>query len=197
MAALRPTAPLLALASLLLLLVLIPGPAEAQQYFKKSELLGDMFPTADRVEPVTLDVTPADQRRARTDLGGRLPNDTYTLYRATTQGQTVGWCLFDDQLGQHEPITFGVQLDPAGTLVRIEVVVYREDRGAEIRSRRFRKQFEGKSGGDPIRLGSDIQAVSGATYSSRSATVVARRAVFLASLLAPENVADASEDSEP
>ena len=196
MAGFRSAATLLA-SVFLLLAALTPAPAEAQQYFKKSELLGDMFPTAERVEPVTLQVTPADQRRARAELGGRVPNEAYTWYRATADGETVGWCLFDDQLGQPEPITFGVQLDPAGTLVRIEVVTYREDRGAEIRSRRFRRQFEGKGASDPIKLGSDIQAVSGATYSSRSATVVARRAVFLASLLVPDNVADASQEKGP
>ena len=176
--------PRLVLAALLLLCAAaVPSQASAQQFFKKSELLADMFPTAERVGPVALDLSKAEMARAVKVLGRKLPRRSYTFYEASAAGKVLGWCLFDDQIGQHEPITFGVQLDASGSLVRIEVVTFREKRGSEIRSKRFRKQFTGKRMGDPLRLNSDIQAVSGATYSSRSATVVAARALLLTSLL--------------
>ena len=62
-------------------------------------------------------------------------------------------------------------------------MVYREPRGDEVRDPRFRKQFEGKTAQDPLRLGRDIDAVSGATVSSASlATGVHRAAVLVEEL---------------
>lgn len=184
------------LATLCLLLVaVLPVVAEAdprahgargpvsQQFATKSELLADMFATAERVAPVKLTLTEHDQLRAKEETGRAVPLAAYTFYEATRGSEVVGYCLFDDQVGQHEPITFAVQLTADGTLARMEVVVYREERGSEIRSNRFRKQFVGKRLGDSLRLGDGVDAVSGATYSSRAATVVAKRALLLTSLL--------------
>ncbi len=176
--------PRITLAALCLFLAAaLPTQACAQQFFKKSELLAEMFPSARRVAPVELTLTKAELASAEATLGHGLPQSTYTFYEASAGNEVLGWCLFDDQIGQHEPITFGVQVGADGALVRLEVVTYREKRGAEIRSGRFRGQFVGKRSGDPLKLNAGIQAVSGATYSSRSATVVAARALLLASLL--------------
>ena len=48
-----------------------------------------------------------------------------------------------------------------------------------MRDERFRRQFVGKSGRDPIAANLDIVAVSGATISSRAMAVGVRRAVVL------------------
>ena len=76
--------------------------------------------------------------------------------------------------------------------MRQEIVVYRESRGDEVRDERFRAQFVGKSAADAIDTDSDIQAVSGATISSRAMAVGVKRAVVLFDeLLKPTHVASA------
>ena len=67
---------------------------------------------------------------------------------------------------------------------RVEIMVYREPRGDEVRDVRFRKQFQGKTSQDPLRLNRDIDAVSGATVSSASLAVGVRRATILVEELA-------------
>ncbi len=57
---------------------------------------------------------------------------------------------------------------------------YAGDRGREICSKQFEKQFRGKTPGDPIRIGKDIDAVSGATSSSVAMTDSVRRIARLA-----------------
>ena len=64
-------------------------------------------------------------------------------------------------------------------MLRQEIVVYREARGDEVRDERFRAQFVGKSARDAIDTDQDIQAVSGATISSRAMAVGVKRAVVL------------------
>jgi len=98
---------------------------------------------------------------------------------ATTAGQVDGYAFIDDEIGQHEPITFAVRLSAAGVVDRQEVLVYREAFGDEIRDPRFRKQFVGKRPSDACRLGVDIDAVSGATISSESMARGVKRALVL------------------
>ena len=177
------TAPALALLTALLAWA-VPGTATAQQFWKKSELLADMFPEADRVEPVELTLSEAMLEEARAHLGYGLPSARYVFYVARKGDALLGAALFDDQIGQHEPITFGLQFDPRGIVLRVEVVTYREAYGAEIRHARFRDQFRGKTDKDALLPGKDVRIVSGATYSSRSAAMVVRRGTLLARWLA-------------
>jgi electron transport complex protein RnfG len=46
--------------------------------------------------------------------------------------------VIDDELGLHQPITFATRLSSHGKVERVEIVVYREPRGAEVRDARFR-----------------------------------------------------------
>lgn len=57
---------------------------------------------------------------------------------------------------------------------------YVGERGREVCSERFAQQFRGKASNDPIRVGEDIDAVTGATVSSRTMATSVRRIVHLA-----------------
>ena len=72
-------------------------------------------------------------------------------------------------------ITYAVAIDPAGTVRGIEILDYRETYGGEIRNPKWRQQFVGKRNGAALRLGGDIQNISGATLSSRHVTDGVRR----------------------
>lgn len=82
-------------------------------------------------------------------------------------------------IGKHELITYAVAIDPQGTIRGVEILDYRETRSGEVRDPRCRAQFVGKGSGDPLRLGEDIQNLSGATLSCRHVTDGVRRLVFL------------------
>ncbi|HVY49294.1 MAG TPA: FMN-binding protein, partial [Minicystis sp.] len=86
-----------------------------------------------------------------------------------------GFAVLDDEKGMHEPIDFAVRFSPRGAVERVEIVEYREAYGDEVRSKRFRDQFLGKTAADPIAVGQDIDVVSGASISSRSIAVGVKR----------------------
>jgi Na+-translocating ferredoxin:NAD+ oxidoreductase subunit G len=164
-------------------LALLANPANARQYWKKSALLADMFPDSERVAPQVLTMDDAAKASFQTRLGYAAPVDSYTFYVATT-GETVdGYVLFDDQIGQHEPITFAVQLDATGVILRQEIVVYREKYGAEVQHPRFRGQFVGRSAADGFKPGEDVRIISGATYSSKAMAMGVHRATVLGAML--------------
>jgi hypothetical protein len=168
---------------LALLWLLVPELAMAQQFWTKSALLTDMFPASDRVEPIELVLEGDLAVQAKEMLGYAPPLTTYTFYVARTGDHVDGYVLFDDQVGQHEPITFAVELSAEGAVLRQEIVVYRERYGSEVRAARFRGQFVGKTADDALVAGQDVMIVSGATYSSKAMAIGVKRAVVLGRLL--------------
>lgn len=143
-------------------------PARAQAVFwDTGPMLSSFFPAADTVgyEQIVLSDTELAAVAARI---GYAPHAEWTVFVARTGATVVGYAVVDDELGQHEPITFGVQLSTAAVIERVEVMVYREPYGEEVRDDRFRQQFVGRRAAQPWRLGHEVIAVSGATISSAS-----------------------------
>lgn len=94
-------------------------------------------------------------------------------------GKAQGYALIDAEIGKHLPITYVVGLSAQGEVTRVEMMVFREVRGWEVRERRFMQQFEGKKGGDQFKLGAQIANVSGATLSGAAMTKGVKRALLL------------------
>ena len=55
-------------------------------------------------------------------------------------------------------------------IAKTKILVYREDYGGEIGSKRWLKQFIGKKSSDKLKYEKDIIAISGATISALSMT---------------------------
>ncbi len=156
------------------------GVARADQvYFTPRDLLADFFRTSQNVTFKKVQLSDGDRSRLAQRLGYTPSKPSYTFYVATSVGRVDGYAIIDEELGEHQPITFAVKLSPDGRVERQEVVVYREPRGDEVRDERFRHQFVGKGPRDPIATNEDIVAVSGATISSRAMANGVKRAVGL------------------
>ncbi|HSY38009.1 MAG TPA: FMN-binding protein [Polyangia bacterium] len=173
-----------------------PAPTETS-YFSTRAVLAAFFPKSERVTYRTLVLDPPLRARLRQRLGYAPARDRYTIFVAQTQGKVDGYAVIDDEVGLHQPITFATRLSTRGIIERVEIMVYREPRGDEVRDARFRKQFEGKTAQDPLRLDRDIDAVSGATISSASTAVAVRRAAVLVEELTAEGSALASTANAP
>jgi Na+-translocating ferredoxin:NAD+ oxidoreductase RnfG subunit len=166
--------PLLAMVALL-----EARPAQAEAYWDKPALLKDFFAKSERVTFAKIALTPAQQQNLRKRLGYDAPAQ-WTVYYGKTGERVDGVAVIDNELGQHQPITFGVLIGADGVLKRVEVMVYREAYGAEVQQARFRNQFVGKTAGDALRHGADIVAIAGATISSKSMANGVRRTMAMA-----------------
>ena len=146
-------------------------PAHAVEYTTPQALLSEHFRGSERVTYLKVKLDAGQRTQLETRLGRPLPKPEYAFFVATSTGQADGYALFDDQLGQHEPISFATFFDADGRITRVEVVAYREPFGDGIRAERFRKQFVGRSAKSQFRAGTDIDAISCSTISSRSLCV--------------------------
>jgi hypothetical protein len=151
----------------------------AGNFFTTPQILKEFFPKSQRVTYRKVKLGPAELAAVQGRLGYKPAKPEYVIFVATTGEQVDGYAVIDDELGQHEQITFAVKLSSAGVVERQEVMVYREAYGEEITDSRFRRQFQGKTAKDPVRAGVDIDVVTGATISSRSMTIGVRRALVL------------------
>ncbi len=79
----------------------------------------------------------------------------------------LGYCVESKVVSRSGPFKIRVLLDPQFHVKQATVISYPWDRGGDVRKRAFTSQFEGKGPNDPIRVGKDIDVMTGATISSR------------------------------
>ncbi|WP_320819215.1 FMN-binding protein [Thalassolituus sp.] len=99
-------------------------------------------------------------------------------------GDTALWILSD--IGKERPITFAV-VTRAQKIERIEVMIFREARGDEIRLPAYTAQFVDQMLTDEGKLSRHVDGISGATYSVRTMKRIARLALLLDRWIAPSN----------
>lgn len=156
--------------------------AAATVYWELPALLTSFFPGADRVSFAKVALSQQERAALSRKLGRPLRSD-WTIFIATKAGQVTGYAVVDEVRGMHEPITYATRFTPAGAISRMEVMRYREAYGGEVREQRFLTQFNGKTAASPMRAGSDITAISGATISSYAVTRGAEETAALLGLL--------------
>jgi hypothetical protein len=173
------------LAVALLAVALAPAAARADQVFlREADAPAALFGEGVRAARSTLALSPAELAALSQRVGRRVDQREYpVLTVSSASGQLLGWIFVLDVVGQTLPITFAVGVKADGRVQDLQVMVYREPHGSEIRERRFRAQFAGKRLEDPILVGKDVDAITGATISSHSATYAARKALALAEIL--------------
>ncbi|MEO0139469.1 MAG: FMN-binding protein [candidate division WOR-3 bacterium] len=101
------------------------------------------------------------------------------FYRGYKGGELYTTLVIDDIKGKHMPITYMVVLDDKGKVKAVEILIYREKYGWEIKEKTFLKQFEGKGKEDDLAHGKVIRNIPGATISVKSITAGVKRILFL------------------
>jgi len=148
-------------------------------YLSPDEAAKLMFPKSETVREAILSLTPKQKDIIQNRIGWNFPETSFECFIGETDGQTDGWAIIQNTIGKHKPMTYMVGVTPDGKISNVEVLVYRESRGSEVRKKRFNYQYEGKDVRDPIRINRDIINISGATMSVRSMSAGAKRVLVL------------------
>ena len=139
-----------------------------------------MFPESDHIRSEVIIITENQKQLIEERIGWHFPETTFDCFIGETKGKVDGWAFIQHTIGKHKPMTYMVGVDDQGEVFGIEVLVYRESRGSEVRKKRFNYQYEGKTAYDPIRINRDIINISGATMSVRSMSAGVKRVLVLA-----------------
>ena len=140
---------------------------QLQVYLTKKQAFKIAFPEADEIKKEKQWIT-SDQKLSIGELCLQtVTENRFTFYLGIKNGKPVGYMLIDNIIGKSFPITFMTVLNLDGTVRDVEIMVYREPQGWEVRNKSFRSQFYGKDSSTDSR---DIMSISGATLSATSIT---------------------------
>ncbi|HXX75526.1 MAG TPA: FMN-binding protein [Nitrospiraceae bacterium] len=151
----------------------------ADVYMTEEECIKIMFPKSERVRKDVITLSPDKKKEIEERIGWKFPEESFEVYIGETGTQVDGYALVQNTIGKHKPMTYMVGVDNEGRVSDVELLVFREARGSEVRTKRFNVQYEGKTVLDPVRLNKDIINISGATMSVRSMTAGIKRVLVL------------------
>ncbi len=94
-------------------------------------------------------------------------------------GQIIGYAAMSTAPGYGGPIDVLVGVDPTGVVLGVEIVAQRESPGffRLVTSSDLVAEYTGRAVTDPLRLGDDLDAITGATVSAEGVTNAVRAAV--------------------
>ena len=151
----------------------------AEVFMSEEEGVKIMLPKSERVRKDVIKLSPEKKAQIEERIGWKFPEESFEVYIGETGSQIDGYALVQNTIGKHKPMTYMVGVDNKGRVSDIELLVFRESRGSEIRQKRFNSQYEGKTVLDPVRINKDIINISGATMSVRSMSAGIKRVLVL------------------
>ena len=142
-------------------LLVLTAQAGAELYFSQAEVAAKLLPGA-ALTALNVDLSEGEAKAIEKASGEKVRFRHLNLWQAAD-----GSLLFIDKvLGKHDFITYAVALRPNGTVSGLEIMEYLEAYGKQVRGEKWRGQFVGKGKDAPLKLGEDIDAISGATISA-------------------------------
>ena len=128
----------------------------------KKEALEVAFPGADKIKKDRVWLT-KEQILAIEEINMfKLVENRFTFYQGIKNGKPMGAMLIDNIIGKSFPITFMTVLNTDGTVRDVEIMIYRESQGWEVKYDSFLRQFFGKNSTSDRRK---ILTITGATLS--------------------------------
>ncbi|TAJ25177.1 MAG: FMN-binding protein [Nitrospirae bacterium] len=138
-----------------------------------------MFPQSERVRKEVLRLNREQKTLVESRIGWKFPEESFEVYVGETGTTIDGYAMVHNTIGKHKPMTYMVGVDNKGRVSNVELLIFREARGSEVRTKRFNYQYEGKTVLDPVRINKDIINISGATMSVRSMSAGVKRVLVL------------------
>jgi len=114
------------------------------------------------------------------ELASRKVEILNAVFRVEKEGQVLAYGFLVSPRGYGGPLTMMVGIDKEGRVTGIKVLEHRETPGLGdkvVAGSEFLEQFKNKTPSDPVEIKKDIDAVSGATISSKGVTAGVRAAL--------------------
>ena len=131
------------------------------------ETIQEIFPSATNISELSI---------SRDVQTSRRPGNQIISEIRDSSGM-VGYCVESELVSRSGPFRIRVFLDQQLVVKRVIVTSYPWERGRDVRKWAFTSQFEGKGPNDAIEIDKDIDAMTGATISSRVMSEGIREAI--------------------
>ncbi len=119
------------------------------------------------IETFTMESIPV-QNNLNKDLPSKITGEN--LFKLFDGKSLIGYIFIEQAPSKTAQFDYMVLLDKNFKILHSKVLIYREEYGGEIGSKRWLKQFVGKIPGDRVDYKTNIDGIAGATISVRSMT---------------------------
>lgn len=151
----------------------------AEIFMTEEDAVKITLPTSERIRKTVIRLSQEKKDHIEQRIGWKFPEESFEVYIGETGNKIDGYAMVHNTIGKHKHMTYMVGVDAQGACSNVELLVFREAKGSEVRRKRFNAQYEGKTVSDPIRINKDIINISGATMSVRSISAGVKRALVL------------------
>jgi Na+-translocating ferredoxin:NAD+ oxidoreductase RnfG subunit len=150
-----------------------------EEFMTEEQALKTVMPKSQQIHKELIRLTAEKKELIEQRIGWKFPEDSFELYIGQTGDKIDGYAMVHNTIGKYKPMTYMVGVDAKGTCTDVELLVFRDAKGSEVRTKRFNAQYDGKTVTDPIRINKDIINISGATMSVRSMSAGVKRVLVL------------------
>lgn len=151
----------------------------AEVFMTEEDAVKIMLAGTERVRKDVIRLSQEKKDAIEQRIGWKFPEESFELYIGETGDRIDGYAMVHNTIGKHKHMTYMVGVDNRGACTDVELLVFREAKGSEVRRKRFNAQYEGKTVSDPIRINKDIINITGATMSVRSISAGVKRVLVL------------------
>ena len=170
------------LSILLLQLLALPGISWGGALMSKADALKLAFPAAERIETINLFLTEAQMAQVKRRSGVTPDSALYTFYVGKKGQEITGYAAIEAATVRTLPETVMVVLNPDGSVRFTEILAFFEP-SEYMPSKRWLDQFRQIRLSTALRVGADIQGISGATLSAQAITRQVRKTTALCEIL--------------
>ena len=168
---------------LIILSVFLSASLQAETLATKEQAVKAIFPEATATEVVTVTLSKDQLAAISAKYKWTVEAPELKVSVSKKDAAVVGRTLFISETGKHGPIWVAVGINTDGTVRDSVVCAMQEVKGKPVANKMFLKQFIGKKVDSGFEVGKDIQAVSGATISTKAVVKAVRKALILVSVL--------------
>jgi len=159
--------------------LLIVGNTLGADVLSRDQVLNNAFPLAETFVRKVIRLSDEQMKKLSRESGQKISSRFVTVYIAKNGDENLGYGFIGYTKGKSSFIKYFVAITPDGKIHSIEIMSYRGEKGSEVRHEIFKKQFVGKRVDSNIKVGSDINAISGATISSQAITKGIRKIMYI------------------
>lgn len=149
-------------------------PARAKLFHSQEEALVLAFPEADRITKKVHILSDGEVAAIESMARSRVETRLVAIHTAYRDGELLGYAHIDVHTVRTKPEGFMVVLRPDGSVSDVEILAFYEPL-EYLPTSSWYDRFTGKARDDRLRVGRDVDAVTGATLSARAATEGVRR----------------------
>lgn len=172
---------------IIVLVLLVAGEGVGKIFYSKQEAMALAFGEQAQVDMLSLFLTKDEMIEIERSARVKIDSALFTFYLGRREGTLLGYAAIETHTVRTRPETLLIVLSPEGELRRVEVLAFHEPPEYQPPARWFAQLYQRPLAA--LDFNAEVQGITGATLSSRSALDSARKvlAVFQVAVKKKQN----------